>query len=149
MKKVISSSLRFSGPVWMIKCVLRFVLLYYKQINKSPILCFSDFELQCKHLKKFKSNRATKNHRRKSKGFFCMYGTVALLFPIPTPFNHSLLSLLLAACDLDCRTKIMCLNQLLSFKDAILQPAFLRQVIRRSQHKKRRVALYQMSLVRE
>ena len=34
-----------------------------------PILCISDFELQCKYLEKFKSNRATKNRRRKSKGF--------------------------------------------------------------------------------
>ena len=42
----------------------------------SPILCISDFELQRKHLEKFKSNRATKNRRRKSK-VFCMYGTVA------------------------------------------------------------------------
>ena len=33
----------------------------------SPILCISDFELQRKHLEKFKSNRATKNRRRKSK----------------------------------------------------------------------------------
>ena len=48
-----------------------------------PILCMSDFELQRKHLEKFKSNRATKNRRRKSE-VFCMYGTVALQSPIPT-----------------------------------------------------------------
>ena len=47
----------------------------------SPILCISDFELQCKHLEKFESNRATKNRRRKSKGF-CMYETVAIRSPI-------------------------------------------------------------------
>ena len=29
----------------------------------SPILCISDFELQCKYLEKFNSNRATKNRR--------------------------------------------------------------------------------------
>ena len=52
-------------------------------INLSPILCISDFELQCKHLEKFKSNCATKNRRRKSK-VFCMYVTVDLRFPIPT-----------------------------------------------------------------
>ena len=46
----------------------------------SPILCISDFELQSKHLEKFKSNRATKIRRRKSK-VFCMYGTVALRSP--------------------------------------------------------------------
>ena len=45
--------------------------------------CISDFEIQSKHLKKFKSNRAVKNRRRKSK-VFCMYGTVALRSPIPT-----------------------------------------------------------------
>ena len=33
----------------------------------SPILRISDFELQRKHLEKFKSNRATKNRHRKSK----------------------------------------------------------------------------------
>ena len=49
----------------------------------SPILYVSDFEQQCKHLEKFKSNRATKNPRRKSK-VFSMYGTVALRSPIPT-----------------------------------------------------------------
>ena len=49
----------------------------------SPISCISDFEIQCKYLEKFKSNRGTKNRRRKSK-VFCMYGTVALLSPIPT-----------------------------------------------------------------
>ena len=41
------------------------------------ILCISDFELQCKHLEKFKSYLVTKNRRRKSK-VFCMYGTIAL-----------------------------------------------------------------------
>ena len=48
----------------------------------SPILCISDFELQCKHLEKFKSHRATKNRPRKSS-VFCMYETVALRSPIP------------------------------------------------------------------
>ena len=48
-----------------------------------PILCISDFELQRKRLEKSKSNRATKNCRRKSK-VFCVYGTVALRYPIPT-----------------------------------------------------------------
>ena len=43
----------------------------------SPISRISDFYIQCKYLEKFKSNRATKNRRRKSK-VFCMYGTVAL-----------------------------------------------------------------------
>ena len=47
----------------------------------SPILCILDFELQRKHLEKFKENRATKDRRRKSK-VFCMYGTVALRSPI-------------------------------------------------------------------
>ena len=31
--------------------------------------CISDFEIQSKHLEKYKSNRATKNRRRKSKVF--------------------------------------------------------------------------------
>ena len=44
------------------------------------ISCISDFEIQCKHLEKFKSNSATKNRRRKSK-VFCMYGTVKLSGP--------------------------------------------------------------------
>ena len=42
----------------------------------SSILCISDFDIQCKHLKKFRSNRATKNRRRKLEFFFCMFGTV-------------------------------------------------------------------------
>ena len=46
----------------------------------SLILYISDFELQCKHLEKFKSNRATKNRRRNSK-VFCIYETVALRAP--------------------------------------------------------------------
>ena len=51
----------------------------------SPIFCISDFEIQCKHLKKFRSNRATKKkRRRKSKGFFFMFGTEALWPIIPT-----------------------------------------------------------------
>ena len=49
----------------------------------SPILCISDFELQCKLQKKFFSNHATKKRRRKLK-VFCIYGTVALQSPIPT-----------------------------------------------------------------
>ena len=32
----------------------------------SPFMYNSDFELQCKHLEKFKSNRTTKNRSRKS-----------------------------------------------------------------------------------
>ena len=46
----------------------------------SPIFCISDFEIQCKHLKKFRSNRATKKKRRRKSEvfFFCMFGTEAL-----------------------------------------------------------------------
>ena len=46
----------------------------------SPILCISDFDLQCKHLEKFESNRGTKNRRRKFK-VLCMYGNVAVRAP--------------------------------------------------------------------
>ena len=53
----------------------------------SPTLCISDFELQHKHLEKFKSNRVTKNRHGKSK-VFCMYGAVALWSLIQT-FIHA------------------------------------------------------------
>ena len=35
----------------------------------SPILCISDFEIQCKHSEKFRSNFAENNGHRKSKVF--------------------------------------------------------------------------------
>ena len=54
----------------------------------SLMLCISDFQLQCKHLEKYKSNRAKKNRFRKSK-VFCMYGTVALRSPLPNFFDRS------------------------------------------------------------
>ena len=48
----------------------------------SPISCISDIQIQCKHLEKFKSNRATKNRRRKSK-VFCSVRNCSS--PVPHP----------------------------------------------------------------
>ena len=48
---------------------------------------YSDFELQCKLLKKLSSNSQTKNRHRKSK-VFCMYGTVALRSPVQTFYDR-------------------------------------------------------------
>ena len=49
-----------------------------------PILYFSHFEIQCKHLEKFRS----KKNRRLKLNVFYMYGTVALLSPIPVLLLH-------------------------------------------------------------
>ena len=67
----------------------------------SPILVISDFELQYKLLEKFKSNRATKNRRRKWK-VFSMYGTVALRSPIPTFYDRRATDLQLRWCKTVC-----------------------------------------------
>ena len=60
-----------------------YTCIFKRSCRSVALRCKNDFELQCKHLEKFKSNRATKNRRRKSK-VFCMYGTVTLRPPIQT-----------------------------------------------------------------